>query len=472
MPSSSARLYEEITAVTPPKKGAVLIRRAIVLGASMAGLMTARVLSDHVDEVLLVERDDSEVEDGPRPGVPQGSQVHALQPSGVLQLERWFPGFRAEAIDAGAVVPPADQSRAAAYFNGQVRPSLPSNLELPRLVSSRPFLESLVRRRTLALDNIRLVTGRVEGLLFDGERVAGVRYRPGGADQAVTQDADLVVDAMGRSSRLSDWLEENGWERPPMRRMPIKLNYATAMFKYDENVTRLWSSMSQSSADAKTGSPARIGGFNLVEGDRWIMLVAGYGSDRPKRDVEDYTSRCLRDFPKPFGDIAENAQMIGEVNTYHQADSRRRDFDELRRFPAGLIAAGDAVASFNPVYGQGMTSAMLHASCLSTYLHSNPSLREPAKAYFKLVRVVVDAAWQTSTMADLDLPHVDGPYPRGYKFIKWFSGLVTKAAMTDVVLNQQLIKIICMLAHPSTLARPSTVARVVWRKLAGRRASA
>lgn len=428
----------------------------------MAGLMAARVLSEHADEVLIVERDTSAANGLPRLGVPQGSQVHALLPAGAVQLERWFDGFIAEALAAGALAPPADGSRARMYVNGEIRPNPPADENVPVLVSTRPFLEGLVRRRTLAVPNIRLVHGRADGLVFEGDQVTGARYLPDGCDQARTVTAQLVVDAMGRSSRLGDWLADNGWDRPPMRRMPIKLNYATAMFAFDERITPLWTVVSQAGADTTPDHQARIGGFLRVEGDRWIMLVSGYGDDRPSTDPAEYIARCRRDFPSVFGDIAERGRMIGDVITYHQSDSRRRDFHELRRFPAGLVAAGDAVASFNPVYGQGMTSATLHASCLSKYLRGEPSLTEPATAYFDLVRVVVDAAWQVSTFADLELPHVDGPYPRGYPLIRWLTGLVFQAALTDEAINERLSRITTMLAHPNSLAHPPTLARAMW----------
>src|SRR5205085_12636269 len=123
--------------------------------------------------------------------------------------------------------------------------------------------------------------------------------------------------------------------------------------------------------------------------------------------------------PAMLGAIAERGRMIGGVITYHQADSRRRDFHEVDRLPVGLIAAGDAVASFNPVYGQGMTSAMLHASALSAWLQSGPDVTStPARAYFDKVRVVVDAAWQVSTFADLGLPHITQGRPPGYRMIR------------------------------------------------------
>lgn len=480
MPSSPSRLFDEISSTRPPAAGGVRMRRAVVLGGSMAGLLAARVLSEHADEVVVIERDGI-VTDGDgvaRPGVPQGPQVHALLPAGAVQLERWFPGFIAEAVAGGAVMPPKDGSREWFFTDGRRRVTAPIEQDWTVLVSTRPFLEALVRRRTLAVPNIRLVAGRAEGLVHEGDRVVGARYLPDGAGPAgpagptdpaapavtsVTEDADLVVDAMGRSSRLGDWLEQAGWERPPMRRMPIALNYATAVFKHDPSITEAWNAVSLAAADPKADRPARIGGFLLVEDSRWMILVAGFAEDRPSRETEDFTRRCRDDFPGVFGAIADGAEMISGVATYHQADSRRRDFHALRRLPAGLVAAGDAVASFNPVYGQGMTSATLHASCLSAYLHTDgTSLLRPATGYFDLVRVVVDVAWQVSTFADLDLPHVDGPYPRGYRLTKWFAGLLFELSVTDPVTSERLARITTMLAHPNTLARPGLLARALW----------
>jgi 2-polyprenyl-6-methoxyphenol hydroxylase-like FAD-dependent oxidoreductase len=167
------------------------------------------------------------------------------------------------------------------------------------------------------------------------------------------------------------------------------------------------------------------------------------------------------DFPSEFGDVATTAEQVGDVITYHQADSRRRDFHRLTRFPARLVAVGDAVASFNPVYGQGMTSATLHASALSEYLRDEPDLAKPAMSYFRDVKVVVDAAWQVSTMADLALPHVDGPYPPGYRAISWASGLVFKASMRDQTINHRLGQVTTMLAHPSALAEPRFLLRAL-----------
>lgn len=458
MPLSRSQLFTKIATPQPPTRTKTIMTRAVVLGGSVAGLLAARVLSDHADEVLIIERDDTDVTAGPRPGVPQGSQVHALLPAGQVQLDRWFPGFTEQALALGAPRQAGGEPRI--FINGELRKAPYPPPDRPALITTRPFLEALVRRHTLAVDNVRMVHGRADGLVFAERRVAGARYAPNDGSEPVTETAELVVDAMGRSSRLNDWLADSGWPRAPVRRMPINLNYATALFKRDEQVSDTWVVVSQTMPGK--GRIARIGGINAVEGDRWIMLIAGYDTDRPSRDIDDFTTRCRKDFPPMFGDIAEHGHVIGDVTTYHQADSRRRDFHELDAMPAGLVAAGDAVASFNPIYGQGMTSAALHASCLSAYLRSGPSLREePARSYFEAVKVVVDAAWQVSTFADIELPHIDAQYPRGYRLIKWCSDLILRASMTDAVINERLSRVTTMLEHPNALARPSTLLRAL-----------
>ncbi|MDG4757419.1 hypothetical protein [Micromonospora sp. WMMD710] len=108
-----------------------------------------------------------------------------------------------------------------------------------------------------------------------------------------------------------------------------------------------------------------------------------------------------------------------------------------------------------------MTSATLHASCLSAYLRSGPNLDEPARAYFEQVRVIVDAAWRISTSADIELPHVDGPYPPGYRVTKWFGDLLFRTSLTDPVLNDRLGRVTTMLEHPATLSRPGTLLRAL-----------
>lgn len=422
---------------------------AVVLGGSIAGLLVARVLSDHADTVVVIEVDDPGTSTEPRHGVPQGSHVHALLPGGLAQLERWFPGFTGQALVAGACPAPAETR--LQYVDGVSK--VPGSYA-PMISGSRPFLEALIRRRVLALPNVKTITARATGLEFDDDAVTGVHYEFHG--QPARQHADLVVDAMGRSSRLGDWLEKAGWERPAMRRMTVDLNYSTAVLRRDPGDPGNLVSWSRSSLELDDAT----GGAAHIEGDRWLMTMIGYRDNWPGRTPEDLVRRAHTEFPPEFAKIADK-EMIGDIQTYRQADSRRRDFHAMDRFPARLVAVGDAVASFNPVYGQGMTSAALQVSCLSEYLRSGPDLTKPARGFFDLQRVVVDAAWEISTGADLALPHVDGPYPRGYRLQSWFTRQIVMASIVDRVIGKRFDEVAFMLAHPRTMAKPSMLVRAI-----------
>ncbi|KAB1948742.1 FAD-dependent oxidoreductase [Micromonospora sp. ALFpr18c] len=445
MSLSPAQVFAVLNAVRPPDQATPVLGKAVVIGGSVAGLLAARVLSDYADSVIIIERDDLQVS-GDRPGVPQGTQLHALLPGGFLHLERLFPGFREAAVANGAVEAPPEARRN--YFDGRLKVVVPDDAD--SLAGSRPLLEGLIRQQVLRLPNVKTVAARATGLVFDGTAVTGVRCD--GAPGA--ESADLVVDAMGRSSRLSDWLEQAGWERPVTRRMTVHLNYATALFRRTEAnpASTVVLALHSPQMEADVAGAA----YFAIEDGQWMAMMAGYGDDRPGRTAEDFVRRLREQFPPEFGAVADN-EMLGDVRTYAHADSRRRDFHAIKRFPAGLVSVGDAVASFNPVYGQGMTAAALHAACLSTYLRSKPDLSVPARSYLEMQKVVVDAAWSISTSADLARPHVDGPYPRGYRLSSWASRQIVEATVTDVGVARRFNEVVSMREHPSSLASPGLI---------------
>jgi 2-polyprenyl-6-methoxyphenol hydroxylase-like FAD-dependent oxidoreductase len=429
---------------------------AVVLGGSIAGLLAARVLADHAGSVVIIEKDDPGTSAAPRPGVPQDTQIHVLLRGGLVQLERWFPGFTAEATAAGARPVPSDKRL---VYVGSARRG-PARLRTATLSGTRPFLEAQIRRHTLALPNVKVITARVTGLECGAGAVTGVRYESAG--EAGQQCADFVVDAMGRSSRLSQWLAQAGWQRPPVQRMRVQINYATALLRRldtDPDVrVVLWRA-------ADPSSTVRGAVMTQVEGGRWMITLSGVVDNRPGRTPEDFIRVCESVLPPEFGAVAKPGRIIGEIATYRHAENLRRDFWAVARMPARLIVTGDAVASFNPVYGQGMSAAALHASALSEYLRSGPDLARPARKFFALQKVVVDAAWEASTLADLALPHVDGPYPRGYRRRQWIRKQVMAASLRDPRIGQRADLVGFMLRDPRLLSSPGTLALVALVKM-------
>ena len=182
--------------------------RAVVIGASMAGLLAARVLADSYGQVTVIDRDELPETPTHRRGVPHGRHIHALAARGQQVLEELFPGLTAELVADGA--PAGDMlTDARFYLSGHRLRQAHTGLML--LCASRPFLEGHVRARVRALPNVRFLDRcDVVGLATtpDGRRVTGVRVlrrADGSAEELL--GADLVVDASGRGSRTPAWLE-------------------------------------------------------------------------------------------------------------------------------------------------------------------------------------------------------------------------------------------------------------------------
>jgi hypothetical protein len=132
---------------------AQLGNHAIVIGASMGGLLAARALADHYQKVTIVERDALPEVDEARKGVPQGRHLHGLLARGREVLEHWFPNFTEEMVAQGALS--ADIVNQGLWFNhGVFLSNVPSNLS--GLAMSRPMLEGGVRRRLLQIPSVRL----------------------------------------------------------------------------------------------------------------------------------------------------------------------------------------------------------------------------------------------------------------------------------------------------------------------------
>ncbi|MFF3607836.1 hypothetical protein [Streptomyces sp. NPDC002463] len=443
------------------------MKRAVVLGGSFAGLLAARVLSDFAEEVVVVEPDLLEGGDGTGPGAPHRRQLHALLAMGHTQIERFFPGITREMVSGGARLGRGDEVRF--YVDGVLKAPV---ADARMLGATRPFVETHVRRRVTALDNVRLEPATGRGLLLQGGRVVGARLAAAGAPQAGDAEAagtsegdeydvraDLVVDAMGRSSRLGNWLAAEGWGQAPVDRMRVDLGYATARFARGRELPDTVIAHS-TPGPASDYQPAvcEPGALAAVEDDAWSVVLAGYAGHRPGRDRAEFLAR-MRRCVAPLREIADRCEMIGAVEPFHFRESRRRRFTDLTKFPGGLVVLGDAMATVNPVYGQGLTLATLQASSLHVHLRSGASPHDPARDYFRRAAVVVDAAWQLSTTADLAQPHVTGPYPRGYRFLRWAGDHITTASVRDARVNQTYMDVVHMRRHPKALTGPRVLAR-------------
>ena len=429
---------------------------AVVIGASMAGLLAARVLSEHFAAVTILERDALPEGAAPRKSVPHGRHAHGLLAGGQAVLEGWFPGLVAELAAAGATI--ADLTAdARIYQPGGYRPQFASGLT--GVTMSRPLLEEGVRRRVRALPNVSITDGcDVAGLraTADRARVTGVTLRrraAGAAEESVA--ADLVVDAGGRGSRAPAWLEALGYDRPAEEKITIDLAYTTRVYR-----RRPGDLPGAKFVVAQPAPPhqTRIGVLLPLEGDRWIATLGGWLGDHAPPDAAGFLA-FARGLPAPdLYDVIRRAEPLGEAVVHQFPANLRRRYERLARVPAGYLALGDALCSFNPVYGQGMTSSALQAAALGACLREGRGAGLPRRFYRRAARVI-DTPWQMAAGADFAYPAVTGAKPAGTDLVNRYFGLVLRAAVADPAVCRTLVEVTNLLAPPRALFAP----RVVWR---------
>lgn len=435
-----------------------VVERAIVLGGSMAGLLTARVLSESVAEVVIVDRDSLVDVTGYRDGVPHGRHAHGLVARGQQILEELFPGLTQRLIDFG--VAPGDLSGDIRwYVNGlRLKPAATGLISVP---ATRPVLERHVRESIQKIPNVRLQehTEVLEPTVTDDRaRVTGVRVAPVGGGAAEVLSGDVVVDTTGRGSRTPAWLADLGYDRPQDERVPIRLAYTTRHYRLTEDPF----GSDIAIIPAATPSHPRGAVFYRLPGDEGLveLSVTGVQGDYPPTDHEGFTE-FVRSLPVPEIYAAiRDAEPVDDPVRFTFPASVRRHYERLKRFPDGLLVLGDAICSFNPVYAQGMTVSAMQAMRLRELIGAGGTLPDAA-TFFRAMSRVIDPPWELSAGADLEYPGVEGRRTVKSRMANAYVARLQRAAVHDEQLTDAFIRTMGLVVPPTHLMRPGNVVRVL-----------
>jgi 2-polyprenyl-6-methoxyphenol hydroxylase-like FAD-dependent oxidoreductase len=417
---------------------------AVVIGGSMAGLLAARVLSSRFARVVIVERGDLPAGPEVRRPAPQAAHAHVLLAGGLQVMAGLFPdlidGLRAE----GAV--DFDVGDAAEWHHfGVCKRRKP--LGIGALSMTRPVLEAQVRRRVLALANVQALAGhKATALHCQDGRVAGLQVSAEGGERRL--DADLVVDASGRGAVTPQLLAPLGLPAIPESQIKIGVGYATR--QYQRTVEPRWEGFLITPTPPET----RGGILLKVEGGRWLCTLVGCLGDHPPDDEAGFLSYA-RGLPSSgLHDMIAASRPLGPILLHKFPSSLRRHCERVT-LPAGLVVMGDALASFNPIYGQGMTVAALEAALLGDQLDgARDDLAGFTRRFQRRAARIVDVAWAQATGEDLRYPQVQGARPLALRLVNRYVARVHRASGSDDAAVAAFHRVLHVLAPPTVLFAP------------------
>jgi 2-polyprenyl-6-methoxyphenol hydroxylase-like FAD-dependent oxidoreductase len=436
---------------------------AVVLGASMAGLLAARTLSDFFETVTVIERDVLADDAAHRRGVPQGRHIHALLTQGAQVLEQLFPGILDDlVVDGAPFFDGRDLSKLHYVLGGHRMVHTGSVDGLRAYMLTRPFLEHHVRQRVRAIANVMMVDGHdVVALIStpDHRGVTGTRVveRCSGKDSSLT--ADLVVDATGRGARTPAWLDSLGYGRPVEDHVVVHLTYASQLLRMPAGTLHEMGFL----IGVVPGRPTGMGLLGC-ENDTWLFTAMGMAGHEVPCSFDGMCA-LVEEFTPPHAlDAVRDAQPLGEVARHRFPFSQWRRYDRMRWFPDGLLVTGDAICSFNPIYGQGMTVAALEALALHDCLSRGTD--DLPRRFFKAAARPIRQAWQLAAGGDLALPEIGGAQPLPTRMFNAYVDRVLTAAEVDASAMSQFTKVTGLIEPATRLLRPSMLRRAA---LANRR---
>jgi 2-polyprenyl-6-methoxyphenol hydroxylase-like FAD-dependent oxidoreductase len=441
---------------------------AVVIGGSLAGLMSAAALADFFDHVTVFERDRVEDRAVLHKSVPQGNHIHALLLGGQHVMLLLYPGFTDELKRLGAVrfrpgIDVAFYGPNGKGYNGTQSVKEPRDLGLEGHSMSRGLLEYNVRRRTIALANVELETEvAIEGLIYDSGRVRGVRRN--GAVGAQSIEADLVVDAGGRSSHASRWLVEMGVPAPDETTIGVDFAYTSTKYRKPDLAC-------ESEPSLLVGGPppehTRAAGLFEIEDRTWHVSLAGRFGDYPPTDEAGFLA-FAKSLPSPkVYELIKDAERIADISHHRFPTSIWRHYERLQAFPEGFLILGDAICSFNPVYGQGMSSAALQVRELQKVLRERAAqargLDGVASDFFPKAAMAISAPWTLASNFDFAYPQTRGERPPGLTEGAGYFAALDSLQAEDIDVQRLVTEVFHLTKPLSALREEPLLSRILAR---------
>jgi 2-polyprenyl-6-methoxyphenol hydroxylase-like FAD-dependent oxidoreductase len=427
----------------------------------MGGLAAAGALANYFERVDILERDQLAVTVRSRSGTPQDRHPHGLLAGGLRALDQIFPGFKRDLATAGAVPVAVAQDMQFERPDVGVLPKRDFGISL--LCATRPLIELVLRRRAEAIANITLrPASRVTGIVptISGAGVRGVQF-VNGSGRLETLDTDLVVDASGRGAPTLTLLDALGWDRPQTTEIGVDISYATAVVEIPPTATADWKLV------LTQPDPPHLALHAVLvptEDGRWIIAIADHSATAWIETWDAFLEASRSLITPTVYNVLRYAHPPDGIRHYRFPVSTWKHFERLPRLPRGMLPVADALCRFNPIHGQGMSSAGKQARLLEDVLYQVVADPDPIAAlqagFMAEIVSVLETPWTMSTSADLAFPQTRGERPDNFAEARQFEAAFFRAVIVDPVVHRALMEVAQLLQPHHRLREPDIMRRI------------
>jgi hypothetical protein len=210
---------------------------------------------------------------------------------------------------------------------------------------------------------------------------------------------------------------------------------------------------------AATPASPRGGALAAIEHDRLLVALFGILGDHPPADRAGFAHfAATLQFPD-IHDIVREAEPLDGLVAFSHPTSVRHRYEALCSFPEDLLVMGDAVCTFNPIYGQGMSVAALQALALREHLREQP--RPQPLRYLRKIGRIIDVPWDMASGGDLLFPEVQGQRTMRTRLLNAYLARLLAGAAEDPKLGRAFLRVAGLVDPPPALFAPSVAGRVL-----------
>ena len=432
--------------------------KAIVIGGSIAGLLAAHVLSDHFEEIILIEKDNYVEDDKIRNGIPQANHVHILLVKGREILQDFFPELEKDLVKKGAN---------KIDFLNDSRYRLPSgwapkfNSGIVTFTCTRTLLENTLRHQIQKNSKIKIEKGKqITSLVLEKSNKISLKTK-----ENEEIHGDLIVDCTGRNTKTPSWLEDIGFPKPKETKIDSFVGYATRRYIPPKN-DRKWKMLAI--FNKPTTNP-RTGVIYPIEDGKWLVGLYGIGKNYPPTDEKGFLEFTKNLESKELYDALKDATPDSEIHGYRIQGSRKYHYEEMLRWPENFIVLGDAVSVFNPYYGQGITSAALGAKTLDDLLKNSKIEKDFTQKFQKRLAKTVSLPWILGTSEDIRWPTTLGKRPDAItRLVQNHAQKVLLLAPKSTLATKSFLQMMHMIRSPAIIFHPvillQLIANSIWKR--------